>query len=190
MMLLLLFSGTEAARVAPPARRAAVVFLTWFLAITSFLYSQSIPTALGMAQRSRTSVAALVSCAAPRRAPRANLRTAWCCSGRQSGGAGPVPAVFRACRPALGPAPGRVSRDDGIVGLDGAGQPVAAHLSDAIAFRVDFKGEVPRRRALYWRGPVMWISTAHLAPGQSARVRYRAGRPRHARRVFRAARAA
>jgi transglutaminase-like putative cysteine protease len=29
-------------------------------------------------------------------------------------------------------------------------------LSDAIAFRVDFRGEAPRRRALYWRGPVMW----------------------------------
>jgi hypothetical protein len=29
-------------------------------------------------------------------------------------------------------------------------------LSDAIAFRVDFHGELPPRRALYWRGPVMW----------------------------------
>src|SRR6185436_13097958 len=29
-------------------------------------------------------------------------------------------------------------------------------LSDAIAFRVDFPGELPRRRALYWRGPVLW----------------------------------
>jgi transglutaminase-like putative cysteine protease len=29
-------------------------------------------------------------------------------------------------------------------------------LSDAIAFRVDFQGEMPPRRALYWRGPVMW----------------------------------
>jgi transglutaminase-like putative cysteine protease len=29
-------------------------------------------------------------------------------------------------------------------------------LSDAVAFRVRFDGEIPRRRFLYWRGPVMW----------------------------------
>ena len=29
-------------------------------------------------------------------------------------------------------------------------------LSDAIAFRVEFEGEPPRRRFLYWRGPVLW----------------------------------
>ncbi len=29
-------------------------------------------------------------------------------------------------------------------------------LSDAIAFRVDFAGEMPPRRTLYWRGPVLW----------------------------------
>jgi transglutaminase-like putative cysteine protease len=29
-------------------------------------------------------------------------------------------------------------------------------LSDAIAFRVDFHGDAPPRRALYWRGPVLW----------------------------------
>jgi transglutaminase-like putative cysteine protease len=29
-------------------------------------------------------------------------------------------------------------------------------LSDAIAFRVDFQGDAPPRRTLYWRGPVLW----------------------------------
>jgi len=29
-------------------------------------------------------------------------------------------------------------------------------LSDAIAFRVDFHGDFPPRRTLYWHGPVMW----------------------------------
>jgi len=76
MMLLVLFSGLKLLESRHQRDAVAVVFLTWFLAITNFLYTQSIPAALGMCAAVAASVAALVSCAAPRRSSRANLRTA------------------------------------------------------------------------------------------------------------------
>jgi transglutaminase-like putative cysteine protease len=57
-------------------------------------------------------------------------------------------------------------------------------LSDAIAFRVDFKEDLPPRRVLYWRGPVLWdfdgrtwrVGSPALAempePRNGARVEY------------------
>jgi len=157
MMLLLLFSGLKLLESRDQRDAAAVVFLTWFLAITSFLYSQSIPTALGMAAAVAVSVAALVTCAAPRRAPRANLRTAWVLLGQ----AVPAALVLFLLFPRVhGPLWGLPQ--DAYTGITGLSDSMAPGnlsqltLSDAIAFRVDFKGEAPRRRALYWRGPVMW----------------------------------
>ena len=48
VMLLVMFSGLKALETRNQRDAAALVFLTWFLAITNFLYTQSIPTALGM----------------------------------------------------------------------------------------------------------------------------------------------
>jgi transglutaminase-like putative cysteine protease len=157
MMLLVLFSGLKLLESRHQRDAAAVVFLTWFLAITSFLYTQSIPTALGMCAAVAASVAALVSCAAPRRAPRANLRTA----GLLLAQAVPAALVLFLLFPRVqGPLWG-LPQDaySGITGLADSMSPGSLSqlsLSDAIAFRVDFHGEMPPRRALYWRGPVMW----------------------------------
>jgi transglutaminase-like putative cysteine protease len=157
MMLLVLFSGLKLLESRHQRDAAAVVFLTWFLAITSFLYSQSIPTALGMLAAVAASIAALVSCAAPRRALRANLRTAWLLLGQ----AVPAALVLFLLFPRVqGPLWGLPQ--DAYSGITGLSESMAPGnlsqltLSDAIAFRVDFKGEAPPRRALYWRGPVMW----------------------------------
>ena len=157
MMLLLLFSGLKLLESRHQRDAAAVVFLTWFLAITNFLNTQSIPTAIGMCAAVAASVAALVSCAAPRRAPRANLRTAWLLLGQA------VPAallLFLLFPRIQGPLWG-LPQDAyaGITGLSDTMTPGSLSqlsLSDAIAFRVDFQGQAPRRRSLYWRGPVMW----------------------------------
>ncbi|HOY70042.1 MAG TPA: DUF3488 and transglutaminase-like domain-containing protein [Methylotenera sp.] len=32
-------------------------------------------------------------------------------------------------------------------------------MDDSVAFRVKFKGKIPPQNQLYWRGPVLWIST-------------------------------
>ncbi len=157
MMLLVLFSGLKLLESRHQRDAAAVVFLTWFLAITNFLYTQSIPVALGMCAAVAATVVALVSCAAPRRAPRANLRTAWMLLGQ----AVPAALVLFLLFPRVqGPLWG-LPQDaySGITGLSDSMAPgnlSQLTLSDAIAFRVDFHGEAPRRRSLYWRGPVMW----------------------------------
>jgi transglutaminase-like putative cysteine protease len=157
LMLLLLFSGLKMLESRHQRDAAAVVFLTWFLAITSFLYTQSIPTAIGMCAAVAASVAALVSCAAPRRDSRANLRTAWMLLGQ----AVPAALVLFLLFPRVqGPLWGLPQ--DAYTGVTGLSDSMAPGnlsqltLSDAIAFRVDFRGEPPRRRTLYWRGPVMW----------------------------------
>jgi transglutaminase-like putative cysteine protease len=156
MMLLLLFSGLKLLESRDQRDAAAVVFLTWFLAITGFLYSQSIPTALGMSAAVAASVAALVSCAAPRRAPRANLRTAWMLLGQAVPAALVLFLLFpRVQGPLWGLPQDAYSGITGLADSMAPGNLSQLTLSDAIAFRVDFEGETPPRRTLYWRGPVM-----------------------------------
>jgi transglutaminase-like putative cysteine protease len=156
IMLLVLFSGLKLLESRNQRDAAAVVFLTWFIAVTNFLYTQSIPTAIGMCAAVAASVLALVGFAAPRRAPRANLRTARLLLAQ----AVPAALVLFLLFPRVqGPLWGLPQ--DAYSGMTGLGDSMAPGnlsqlaLSDAIAFRVEFQGESPRRRALYWRGPVM-----------------------------------
>jgi transglutaminase-like putative cysteine protease len=156
IMLLVLFSGLKLLESRNQRDAAAVVFLTWFIAITNFLYTQSIPTAIGMCAAVAATVVALVGFAAPRRAPRANLRTARLLLAQ----AVPAALVLFLLFPRVqGPLWGLPQ--DAYAGMTGLSDSMAPGnlsqlaLSDAIAFRVEFRGEVPRRRALYWRGPVM-----------------------------------
>ena len=157
IMLLMMFGGLKMLESRNQRDAAALVFLTWFLAITNFLYTQSIPTAVGMLAAVATSVLALVSLAAPRRAPRANLRTAALLLGQ----AVPAALVLFLLFPRVqGPLWGLPQ--DAYSGLSGLSESMAPGnlsqltLSDAIAFRVDFNGDLPPRRTLYWRGPVLW----------------------------------
>lgn len=155
--LLVVFSGLKLLESRNQRDAAAVVFLTWFLAITNFLYTQSILTALGMCAAVAASVVALVGFAAPRRVLRANLRTA----GVLLAQALPAAALLFLLFPRIqGPLWGLPQ--DAYSGLAGLSDSMAPGnisrliLSDAIAFRVEFEGELPRRRFLYWRGPVLW----------------------------------
>ena len=157
MMLLLLFSGLKLLESRHQRDAAAVVFLTWFLAITNFLYTQSIPTALGMCAAVGASIAALVSCAAPHRAPRANLRTAALLLGQAVPAALVLFLLFpRVQGPLWGLPQDAYTGVSGLADSMSPGTMSQLTLSDAVAFRVDFQGEAPPRRALYWRGPVMW----------------------------------
>jgi protein-glutamine gamma-glutamyltransferase len=157
IMLLVLFSGLKLLESRNQRDAAAVVFLTWFLAITNFLYTQSIPAAIGMGAAVAASVMALVGFAAPRRETRANLRTARLLLVQ----AVPAALVLFLLFPRVqGPLWGLPQ--DAYSGMTGLGDSMTPGslsqlaLSDAIAFRVEFQGEAPRRRALYWRGPVLY----------------------------------
>ena len=157
MMLLVLFSGLKLLESRHQRDAAAVVFLVWFLAITNFLYTQSIATALGMCAAVAASIAALVSCAAPRRSPRANLRTAWLLLAQAVPAALVLFLLFpRVQGPLWGLPQDAFSAITGLSDSMSPGSLSQLTLSDAIAFRVDFRGPLPPRRALYWRGPVLW----------------------------------
>jgi protein-glutamine gamma-glutamyltransferase len=157
IMLLVMFGGLKMLESRGQRDAAALVFLTWFLAITNFLYTQSIPTALGMLAAVAVSITALVGLAAPKRAARANLRTAALLLGQA------VPAALllfllfpRVQGPLWGLPQDAYSAMSGLSDSMAPGNLSQLTLSDAIAFRVDFRGEPPPRRTLYWRGPVLW----------------------------------
>jgi transglutaminase-like putative cysteine protease len=157
IMLLVLFAGLKMLESRNQRDAAAVVFLTWFLAITNFLYTQSIPTAIGMCAAVATSVAALVGMAAPRRPVRANLRTAGVLLGQAVPAALVLFLLFpRVQGPLWGLPQDAYSAMSGLADSMSPGSLSQLTLSDAIAFRVDFEGELPPRRTLYWRGPVLW----------------------------------
>jgi transglutaminase-like putative cysteine protease len=155
--LLVLFSGLKMLETRNQRDAAALVFLTWFLAITNFLYTQSIPTALGMCAAVAASIATLVGFAAPRRALRANLRSAGLLLAQA------VPAALllfllfpRVQGPLWGLPQDAYTAMTGLSDTMSPGSFSQLALSDAIAFRIDFQGESPPRRTLYWRGPVLW----------------------------------
>ena len=157
VMLLVLFAGLKTLESRNQRDAAALVFLTWFLAITNFLYTQSIPTALGMLAAVAASVTALVALAAPRRAPRANLRTAAVLLAQAVPAALVLFLLFpRVQGPLWGLPQDAYSAMTGLSDSMAPGNLSQLTLSDAIAFRVDFEGEAPPRRTLYWRGPVLW----------------------------------
>lgn len=134
-----------------------LVLLTYFLALTNFFYSQTLPTAGLMLASVLVNTASLVHFAAPARALRANLKTA----GVLLAQAAPVMLILFFLFPRVqGPLWG-LPQDaySGVTGLSDSMSPgLISRLSqsDAIAFRVKFEKEVPPRPQLYWRGPVFW----------------------------------
>jgi transglutaminase-like putative cysteine protease len=172
IMLLVLFSGLKLLETRNQRDAAAVVFATWFLLMTNFLYTQSIFTAVALVAALGVSTASLVGFNAPARAARANLRTA----GLLLAQAAPVALLLFLLFPRI-QAPLWGLPQDAYAGLSGLGDSMSPgnisrlSLSDAIAFRVDFEGELPPRRALYWRGPVMWDFDGRTWRGGSTLIR-------------------
>jgi len=134
-----------------------LVLLTYFLALTNFFYSQTLPTAGLMFASVLVNTASLVNFAAPGRALRANLKTA----GVLLAQAAPVMLILFFLFPRVqGPLWG-LPQDaySGVTGLSDSMSPgLISRLSqsDAIAFRVKFQEDAPPRPQLYWRGPVFW----------------------------------
>lgn len=155
--LLMILAGLKLLEMRSHRDATMVVFLCYFLILTNFLFTQSIPTALIMCGALVAITGALVSFSAPRKGPLANLRTA----GLLLVHAVPISVVLFLLFPRVqGPLWG-MPQDaySGISGLSDSMAPgnlAQLSLSDAIAFRALFKGSVPLPRQLYWRGPVLW----------------------------------
>jgi protein-glutamine gamma-glutamyltransferase len=157
VVLLMFFSGLKLIESRTHRDGAVAAFLGYFLIITNFLYTQSIPTALAMCVGVFAITATLVGFSAPQRAISANLRTA----GLVLAHAAPAALVLFVLFPRVqGPLWGLPQ--DAYAGMTGLSDTMAPGnlsqlaLSDAIAFRVAFEGEPPPIRDRYWRGPVLW----------------------------------
>lgn len=187
ILLLMLFSGLKLLETRTHRDAAAAAFLGYFLIITNFLYTQSIPTALLMGAALFPLTATLIGFSAPNRPPRANLRTAALLMAHAAPAALALFLLFPRVQGPLWGLP-----QDAYAGLTGLsdtmspGNLSSLAQSDAIAFRAEFEGELPPQPLRYWRGPVMWDFDgrtwrigpqflANFAPPGGGRATYRYG---------------
>ncbi|MGH8618808.1 MAG: transglutaminase TgpA family protein [Burkholderiales bacterium] len=143
------------------AHRDAMVltFLAYFLIITNFLYSQTIPTALYMLAVLWVITATMTGFQFRGRRPgaRAQMKSA----GILLVQAAPLALVLFLFFPrAQGPLWGLPQ--DTLAGMSGLSDSMSPGtlsrliLSDSVAFRVKFVDRVPNAPLLYWRGPILW----------------------------------
>jgi transglutaminase-like putative cysteine protease len=157
ILLLMLFAGLKLLETRSHRDATAAAFLGYFLIVTNFLYTQSIPTALLMCAALFALTATLVGFSAPNRAARSNMRTAAVLLGHAAPAALVLFLLFPRVNTPLWGLP-----QDAYAGMTGLSETMSPGnlsnlaLSDAIAFRAEFQGELPPQALRYWRGPVMW----------------------------------
>ena len=133
-----------------------LLYLACFIITTNFLYSQSIPTALTMLATLLVIVTTWVHLQAQSIALKSRLRIATVLLLQ----ALPLMLIVFVLFPRVqGPLWGLPQDAYASSGLDDQMSPGSLSrlsLSEAVAFRVTFKGQPPLREKMYWRGPVLW----------------------------------
>jgi transglutaminase-like putative cysteine protease len=133
-----------------------LIYLSCFIIITNFFYSQSIPTALFMLATLIVILATWVHLQTGTLALKPRLRIA----GVLLLQAIPLSLVLFVLFPRIqGPLWGMPQDAYATSGLSDSMSPGTLSrlsLSDAVAFRVTFNDKVPARDQMYWRGPVLW----------------------------------
>jgi len=161
------------------ARRDALVvfFLGFFLVLTHFLYSQSLPTAVGMALSVWGWLTALTLAHMPAGRPR--LWQAARLAGRAALVGTPVMLLLFLLFPRIGPL-WSLPADSARTGLsDRLEMGGVADLAndDSIAFRLRFDGPTPPAARLYFRGPVLADSDGHVWRAETTLDPTRPARP-------------
>ncbi|MDP1593690.1 MAG: DUF3488 and transglutaminase-like domain-containing protein [Gallionella sp.] len=146
----------------------ALIFLSCFILITNFLYSQSLPTALYMLVTLMVIMTNWVHLHAPGIAIKPRLRVAAVLLLQ----AIPLTLILFILFPRVpGPLWGLPQDAFARSGLDDTMSPGSVGrlaLSDAVAFRVSYQGKPPPRSRMYWRGPVLWDFDGHnWTPGRA-----------------------
>ncbi|PQO93631.1 DUF3488 domain-containing protein [Massilia phosphatilytica] len=135
-----------------------VVFLCYFLVLTNFFYSQTIPTALLMLASLVALLATQLSFQLTGAVP--PLRTRLWMGAKLLGLALPLAGAAFVLFPRIeGPLWGMPddsqSAKSGLSDTMAPGQMSNLAQSEEVAFRVKFDGPVPPQSVLYWRGPVL-----------------------------------
>jgi transglutaminase-like putative cysteine protease len=142
-----------------PRDTMVVVLLAYFLVVTNFFYSQSIPTALYMLLVVWAITATMISLQHQAGRPRlvAVLRHA---AMMILQGIPIMLALFLLFPRVQGPLWGlpqiNYSAKSGLSESMAPGDLSSLSLSDAVAFRVLFENQPEKPSQLYWRGPVLW----------------------------------
>lgn len=137
-----------------------VIFLSFFVALTQYLFSQSIP----MAGYTLAIVVLLVTAMIGLNSSKAfSLRDRFKMTGWMVAQAIPAMILLFVLFPRI-EGPLWHLPEEGLKGKTGLSETLAPgtvsrlSLSQELAFRVDFEGAIPPPRDLYWRGPVFWTT--------------------------------
>lgn len=134
----------------------ALIYLSCFIMITHFLYSQTLTTFLYLLITLLVITVTWVHLHAPHSAFKARLKIASILVLQ----AIPLTIILFVLFPRIqGPLWGLPQDAFASSGLDDSMSPGSMGklvLSEAVAFRASFQGPPPRRDQMYWRGPVLW----------------------------------
>ncbi len=154
--LLILLAALKLLELRAVRDATILIYLSCFIIITNFFYSQSIPTALFMLFTLLVIMATWVQLQTGSLALKPRLRIA----GIILLQAIPLSLLIFVLFPRVqGPLWGLPQDAYGSSGLSDTMAPGSMSklsLSDAVAFRVTFNGKPPLREQMYWRGPVLW----------------------------------
>jgi transglutaminase-like putative cysteine protease len=154
--LLVVFLALKLLELRAARDAVATALLCYFLVLGQFLFTQTIPTALLAGLTILITTASLLAASDDRPDPKQQLRRA----GLMLAQALPFMLLLfvlfpRVQGPLWGIPQDRFSAVSGLSDTMSPGSIAQLSQSDAIAFRVQFKGDVPPQSQLYWRGPVM-----------------------------------
>lgn len=154
--LLIIFLALKLLELRAARDAISTVLLCFFLVLAQFLFTQTMTTALLAAVTVLMTTACLLAASDDRPDPQRQLRRA----GLMLGQAVPFMLILfvlfpRVQGPLWGLPQDRSTAQSGVSDSMSPGSIAALSQSDAVAFRVQFKGAVPPQSDLYWRGPVM-----------------------------------
>jgi transglutaminase-like putative cysteine protease len=154
--LLVVFLALKLLELRGARDAVATALLCYFLVLGQFLFTQTIPTALLACLTVFITTAALLAASDDRPQPQQQLRR----TGLMLAQALPFMLLLfllfpRVQGPLWGIPQDRFAAVSGLSDTMSPGSIAQLSQSDAIAFRVQFKGAVPPQSQLYWRGPVM-----------------------------------
>lgn len=154
--LLVVFLGLKLLELRAARDAVATALLCYFLVLGQFLFIQTIPTALLACLTLLITTAALLAASDDRPPPRVQLRRAALMLAQALPFMLLLFVLFpRVQGPLWGIPQDRFTAVSGLSDTMSPGSIAQLSQSDAIAFRVQFKSEIPPQSQLYWRGPVM-----------------------------------
>lgn len=154
--LLILLSTLKLLELKAVRDATVLIYLSCFIIITNFFYSQSIPTALFMLLSLLVIMATWVHMQTGSLAFRPRLRIAIVLLLQAIPLSLIIFVLFPRVQGPLWGMPQDAYATSGLSDTMAPGSMSKLSLSDAVAFRVAFNDTVPLREQMYWRGPVLW----------------------------------